>query len=304
MAVQPPVNDSIREIDDMSWLLGEKLILSRSCSASPPFSWYDGSTFYYRITEATQKPQISRSRLTALSDSVRLVHSAGNESAVWEVGNAFVKVKLSGPPDTTREHVTLAWVKDRSPSFAIPEVLYHDEWEGRYYLVLSKVPGQTLAQIWSSMDEATKFRYVDRIVDVCQELAEYKANFIGGVDGRYLPDSLLIKRGGEKDFSNQNLAKNCKDLKMDCTEFVFFHCDLGPGNLVIASNGLLGIIDWETAGFVPKQWIRTRFCVSDGLNLPGTDDARFDWRKSVQKQLSTKGYEEIADAWMAWWQSE
>lgn len=65
-------------------------------------------------------------------------------------------------------------------------------------------------------------------------------------------------------------------LGMECSPLVFYHCDLGPGNIIIdPEDDSIGIIDWETAGYVPKDWIRTKFCLSSGINLPvGSDDAR------------------------------
>lgn len=95
------------------------------------------------------------------------------------------------------KHVTLARVKALSPSFAILSVLYHGEWAGRQYLVLSKLRGQTLTNIWPTLDEATKCRYVDRVVDVCNELGKLEADHIGGLDGNQLLDPLLIKIADE-----------------------------------------------------------------------------------------------------------
>ncbi len=42
---------------------------------------------------------------------------------------------------------------------------------------------------------------------------------------------------------------------MDCSSFGFYHCDLGPGNIIV--NDRIGILDWETAGTSgppPKQF--------------------------------------------------
>ncbi|KAK5682722.1 hypothetical protein LTS10_005852 [Elasticomyces elasticus] len=66
-------------------------------------------------------------------------------------------------------------------------------------------------------------------------------------------------------------------MKQQCVSqvaniYVFCYCDMGPGNIIVTlADGVVGIIDWETAGFVPKEWIRTKFCVSSGLNLAGDD---------------------------------
>ncbi len=93
---------------------------------------------------------------------------------------------------------------------------------------------------------------------------------------------------------------------MDCSTFTFYHCDLGPGNIIVSlAEGSIGIIDWETAGFVPKEWIRTKFCVSSGMDLPeGDQDSRVDWRRRVQRELEKEGFPEIAERWMTWWSNE
>ncbi|KAK1976741.1 kinase-like domain-containing protein [Colletotrichum cereale] len=307
MAAQYPVNESLREVDSHIWLVGERLLISRSSEASSNYLWSDGCSSYYSVAEVPGTPPASQALSTSSSDPIRLVYDAGGISAVWEIANAFLKVKVSNSPNTTREHVTLAGVKAMSPSFAIPEVLYHGEWDSRQYLILSRVPGQTLADVWPTMDEATKCRYVDRVVDICVELGEHQASRISGLDGKHLFEPLLIRGDKEEEYSHENLMKSFTEIGMDysTSTFVFFHCDLGPGNLIIDSDGSLGIIDWEMAGFVPKEWIRTRFCISGGLDLPGTDDdERVDWRRRVGRRLSTRGYHEIADQWMAWWKSE
>jgi hypothetical protein len=93
---------------------------------------------------------------------------------------------------------------------------------------------------------------------------------------------------------------------MDCSIFVLYHCDLGPGNIIVnLADRSIGIIDWETAGFVPREWIRTKFRVSGGMDLPGSDqELRVDWRKRVQRRLEEEGFPDIADRWMVWWRNE
>jgi hypothetical protein len=82
---------------------------------------------------------------------------------------------------------------------------------------------------------------------------------------------------------------------MDCSTFIFYYYNLGPGNIIINEESI-GIINWETAGFVPKEWIRTKFCISSGIDLPdGDQESRVDWRKRVQKQLEKEGFPEIVE---------
>lgn len=95
------------------------------------------------------------------------------------------------------------------------------------------------------------------------------------------------------------------ELGMDCSSFVFYHCDLGPGNIIVnPTEGSIGILDWETAGFVPREWIRTKFCFSSGMDLPVDDeDACPDWRRRVSRELRDMGFPEVVDEWWVWWNS-
>lgn len=141
-----------------------------------------------------------------------------------------------------------------------------------------------------------KQHYVSQVVNSCKELAAWQADSISGVDGHYLSDAFL---GKSKDFDPQKLLDSCRALEMDCSTFIFSHCDLGPGNIIVNhENGSIGIIDWETDGFVPKEWVRTKLCTSGGMDLPGDDqESRADWRRRVQRQLGVEGFSEIVDRW-------
>ncbi len=98
------------------------------------------------------------------------------------------KVKILDP-DATREHVTLQNLHaKRHLSFAIPCIYYHAEHSGRYYIILSRLPGKTLGEAWPALDETAKQHYVSRIVNICKELALWRAGAVSGVDGKHLSD--------------------------------------------------------------------------------------------------------------------
>ena len=305
MPIEPrPVNESIQEINDNSWLIGNKILLSRRRLPSSGFTWSDGKGSFYVISEAPYP--LPPSRPLSATTNIQIVYDAGGVSAVWSIGDAFCKVKILDP-GTTREHVTLDYLHNKRPiSFATPDVHYHAEYDGRYYIILSSLTGQTLIKAWPDMDEEMKKHYVSQVTNSCKELAAWQADSISGIDGRYLSDRFLTRFGLSEDCSPQTLLNNCKDLGMDCSTFVFYHCDLGPGNIIVnPEKGSIGIIDWETAGFVPKEWIRTKFCVSSGMDLPdGDQESRVDWRRRVQRQLGKEGFPEITDRWMTWWSNE
>lgn len=161
MAVLCSIENSIQEVDSQTWVVGAKFLLT----SSPDSPWG------YIISDVSGAPPTSRPLSSKSLDLIRLVHNAGGSSAVWAIGDVFLKVKSCENPETTREHATLAFLKTINLSFAIPNVIFHAEWAGRQYLVLSKVPGRTLADTWPEMDKVTQEKYVERVVDVCNELA-------------------------------------------------------------------------------------------------------------------------------------
>lgn len=179
-----PVNESIREINDNSWVIGDRILLSRQRSPPSSSAWRDDKGSFYVISEALYP--LTPSQPLSATTHIEKVYDAGEASAVWRIDNAFCKVKILDPY-ATRERVTLGYLHEKCPlSFATPDVHYHAEYDGRYYIILSRLTDQTLIQAWPTMDEAMKQYHVSRIVNICQELAMWQAKSISGVDGQYL----------------------------------------------------------------------------------------------------------------------
>jgi hypothetical protein len=59
------------------------------------------------------------------SAELPMVHAAGDQSAVWRAGEAFIKAHDILWSNATREHVTLSFLKAKGPlDFDFPEVIY------------------------------------------------------------------------------------------------------------------------------------------------------------------------------------
>ncbi|KAK8127941.1 hypothetical protein PG984_009049 [Apiospora sp. TS-2023a] len=300
-----PVQESVLEVSDTSWIIGDRLLLSlQPTKPLSGCSWSDGQGVFYTISEVSGTIPVTRP--LSSTSPIRLVHSAGDCNAAWAIGEAFLKVQEGGLPSRTHEHITLDYLNDlanREPfSFRLPHALYHNEFNGSYFLVTSRVPGDTLEVAWQHMGEATKQTCVEQVVGVCQDLARQKGDKICGVDGGELSDTWMKPPNATDQFSHQVLLSYCQDIGMDCSSLVLHHCDLGPSNIVVdLSEGCtVGVIDWEMTGFVPKDWIRTKFCVCWAMDFdfPGQDiEKSKDWRERVQFQLAREGFAEVADAW-------
>ncbi|KAJ8132008.1 hypothetical protein O1611_g1621 [Lasiodiplodia mahajangana] len=299
------VRDSFRQIDDSSWLVAGSLLLCRKPAPGlNSTSWSDGNGSFFVLSDASTVP-LETQPLSNTGD-IQKVYDAGDASAVWRVGEAFIKLKKTISPDATKEHTTLEYLHDRQPlGFRIPNIYYYKALGNRYLIVLSRVAGRTLNDMWHEMEEPVRQECVCRIAKICMELATWEGEIIGGVDGKQLADHYLLKSSAKLDFNPSRILKDCKEMGMNCSSLVFYHCDLGPGNILLdESDGSIGIIDWETAGYVPREWIRTKFRCSSGLDLSeraGEDALPItDWRRRVSQELERLGFSDVAQNWLVW----
>lgn len=305
--MKDPLRESIKQVDANTWLIGP-LQVRRSKGYSDTCTWYDeGDDASYTLTNASAPlpPTVQLSE----NDPFQLVYDVGDSSAVWSVGNsAFCKVKLCRQ-GVTSEAATLKFVQklvyEQQPDFKIPKVLHQTEHNDRSYLFLTRVQGRTLGDAWPTLDEKWRQHYIKAIVNVCKFLESQECDKLCGADGKNALELYLIKYGAEKDYSPDNLRQGCILIGMDCSKFVFYHADLGPRNIIvedIPKTGTVGIIDWELAGYFPRGWIRTKFRISSGLNLPDTaTDKPTAWRPGVQELLGEDGFEHYAPEWLSWW---
>lgn len=297
-----PVRESISLVDADTWLIGP-LLLHCSEGLCETSTWYDADDDLSYIVTAASAPRPSSVPLSADDPKIKLVYDAGDCSAVWSIGNsAFCKVKIK-VPGTTAEATTLGFVHKQKPGFNLPTVLHESEYKDRYCLFFQRVPGRTLSDAWSTLDDRWRNYYIGAVVNVCRFLECCEGDTLCGVDGKNVLEPYLIKHEADEDYSPHNLLRGCELMGMDCSKFVFYHADLGPGNIIVENTpetGVIGIIDWEIAGFFPRGWIRTKFRMSSGMDLPDSEKP-LEWRSGVQKLLGVHGYKKYASEFQAWW---
>lgn len=298
------VRDSILVVDEQTWLIGGQLLLScerASCSAPEKIPG-DGAALCFSFREVDTPPPSSATE----TQPFPLVYDVGDAHAVWKIGKSYLRVMKLISPYIARQHDILNAMHRivSSLDVRLPKVLYHGEWDGRYYLITSEVPGQTLEEAWPRMEESMKARCVERISQFCIALSKNEGSQIEALSGGHLAEYYLALSTQDPDdcFSPQKLLRICEDAGMDCSTLHLYHCDLGPGNIIVdLEEGALGVIDFECVGYVPKAWIRTKFRVSGGHdldNIPLGDGGRHEWRVRVQRELGKEGFPEVADSWM------
>lgn len=271
-------------IHDNSWLIGDRAILSRRSDHPWPShtpclisTWTASDRAHYALLHAPVPPPPSRPWKP--EDDPVLVHLAagGGTSAkaegdddlpelttkcVYFIGDVFIKMHHTIHCDSADEHVTLKQLPKLlpNPTFTLPTVLYHARYDNRYFLVTSMVPGQTAERLWWGFDDTVKDRYAALIAQACVEVATLNSSKLGiGIYGTAAPNGRFGDSLRRKDMPN--IVANCKALNLDFeSPSCFFHGDLGPTNFLIdTQKETIGIIDWQAAEFVPREWIGINF---------------------------------------------
>lgn len=71
----------------------------------------------------------------------------------------------------------------------------------------------------------------------------------------------------------------------------FYHADFGPTNIITFGDGsVIGVLDWEPAGYSPKFWIATKPLVSAGLFSPPGSESRLAWAELLARALEEEGF--------------
>ncbi|KAF9777143.1 hypothetical protein IL306_004569 [Fusarium sp. DS 682] len=300
MAQDSEIKLLLEEIDDNSWMIGH-VVFSRHASKPSGPCWDDGKGAFFTVSDAPNPRPPTR----PLSDTCPIVYF--ETFGQYEIGLAYLNINLDiGTP----AHVTMEALADRSLSFQVPKVYYHGSHRNYYYVVYSSFPsGRNLIYAWpETKDHAIRARWAGQIADAYMELAKWSGSSITGIDGGLLGDNWLSKNPWNKEQGNspETLRESCSEFGADCSELVFSHNNLHPLAFTVNEKGLVGISLWEDAGFVPKDWIRTKTRANCGLDSAGmmrklwTNADKNEWDQAVESAFKDRGFKEFWHNYTIW----
>ena len=162
-------------------------------------------------------------------------------------------------------------------SIPVPTVYnaYVDETDSEIgTIVMEFIEGNVLRDVWEDMNSRQKESIISQLKGFMEELRAIKGSFIGSVDGTSCEDQLFTEPSGgygpyatESEFHEgivqamQHAQKNVfVDMVSDMVrampphQIVLTHSDLAPRNILVRGDVVVGILDWELAGFYPEYW--------------------------------------------------
>ncbi|KAK4497381.1 hypothetical protein PRZ48_011832 [Zasmidium cellare] len=165
-------------------------------------------------------------------------------------------------------------------SLPVPQVYHAFERASRVYIVMQRIEAPNLATQWCRRSEASKNKVLEQLKTMFEELRGLEAPKgvgVANVDLGPILDHRLPRQSQWGPYSciqdfhkalvdDQDLAAVEDDSFSDLQELarfyhqqpwhhpVFTHGDLSSLNILCEQDEVVGIIDWETAGWLPPYW--------------------------------------------------
>ncbi|RLL93933.1 hypothetical protein CFD26_102916 [Aspergillus turcosus] len=167
-------------------------------------------------------------------------------------------VKLIEPPRLS-EAETLRFVRSKT-SIPVPEVYdaYVDESIARGVIVMEYIEGDVLQDVWEDMAEEEQEGIISQLRGYMEELRSIKGDFIGSIDKSSCEDPIFTSELGsfgpyaDEDEFNEGIIR-AMGIAEGHLGFAKRR-DLTPRNILVRGGRVVGIIDWEMAGFFPEYW--------------------------------------------------
>lgn len=165
-------------------------------------------------------------------------------------------------------------------SVPVPKVYSAFERDGRAYIVMERIEGENLADGWNGRSDESKASIHEQLKAIVDELRSIKAPptvGVANVDGGPIFDHRLPckslwgpfptihdfhqeLRGGiavgdiQDDASSPGVKHMAAFHEQASQGPVFTHGDLSSLNILVKDDKVVGIVDWETAGWYPPYW--------------------------------------------------
>ncbi|TLD29929.1 kinase-like protein [Venturia nashicola] len=178
------------------------------------------------------------------------------------------------------EASTMRFVEDNT-SIPVPKVYCSFVHNGRTYIVMERIQGEMLARVWKSRSTESQTKILEQLKKFTQELrslAQLDTVGVTNVDGGLLYD---IRLGSQRfgpfqtvqEFHSFLRGGRARALGFDpeidqmmerqdgpWPPPIFTHGDLSSLNILVRGDEVVGIVDWETAGWYPSYWEYATAC--------------------------------------------
>jgi len=193
---------------------------------------------------------------------------------------------------------TLRFIAEHT-SIPVPTVYHAFTHRGKTYILMERIRGETMAKKWHSLSDTSKASIFNQLKQIIEELRSISSETtsVSNLDGGPIYDCRLPQTSSWGPFGTiydfhlalrNNITVKCLEAQTqsllgpatisDIRKLVAFHesviqppvlthGDLSSFNILLRNDKIVGIIDWETAGWLPYYWEYTTAWHTNPQNL-------------------------------------
>ncbi|RHZ74236.1 hypothetical protein CDV55_107070 [Aspergillus turcosus] len=161
-------------------------------------------------------------------------------------------------------------------SIPVPKVFCAFTRSGRTYIVMERIKGHMIGSGWVKRSEDSKAKLLSQLANIVREMRDLQPPEgvgVASVDGGSLYDCRIpgpslrfgpfdtiqdfhrhLRRGMDFDSRLDPEIQELIKQQSKSWPLVFTHGDLSSLNILARGDNIVGIIDWETAGWYPSYW--------------------------------------------------
>jgi serine/threonine protein kinase len=221
-----------------------------------------------------------------------------------KVFRANGKVIKFGPDVDIREATAMSFIAKSAITLPVPEVFRAETYEdGSTVIEMEMISGENLHEVWPRLSIEEKRDFAQQLKEILEELRSFEGTYIGSFEeGPALDMRRDIQRGGpflsETDFNafllgnvvskTPNIYRRMlHGVMSDTHKIVLTHGDLSPRNILVRESRIVGLLDWECAGWYPEYWEFVQFFRAIDSSLDWHDYADIIFTESYPHELMT-----------------
>lgn len=207
-----------------------------------------------------------------------------------------------GEPVSIQEAQVLSFIQHSGLGIPVPKVYSSGMYGNIGVIEMELIEGDTLQKVWGGLSQDEKLSYAGQLRQIVSQLRSLEGSCIGSLEHGPAVDARRDSNRGGPFISeaaiNEFLLSNTisttptiyqkmlKDLLSSVPhKMLFTHGDLSPTNIIVKTGRIVGIIDWEYAGWYPEYWEFVQFF--GGLHADYRDFADVIFEKLYPVELMT-----------------
>ncbi len=299
------------------WLLGSQRVLEKlnaTDTTVPPFD-SNGSTTAWTIDDSTYRLRIQNdAKENEICENViEPFYPRPDGGGCWSIGDSMICKIQNWSESFKPEAELIELVHEKVKDIPIPKIYAHwvDHKLRRGFMLMERVPGVTLAEVWPRYSETQKNCIVAELVEIITRIGQHRSKHFESIDGKgpigaipwlgaiEIDPELGTQRFPRYDGAqyDQAMAERWDSFPYPTTEHALTHGDLHLGNIISSEPGpdpaqpahIIAIIDWEAAHYAPWWTFPLGSKCHEGFLVPGVENC-FEFADKLYDRLVHRYY--------------